>query len=64
MGKTCSDGELRNLFVFIEEHRFLLNEDRPSSAAARSWIICSTAFYLRDDLRPLLSDQGQEGFAC
>ncbi|KAH3786105.1 hypothetical protein DPMN_164207 [Dreissena polymorpha] len=48
MAKTCSDGEetclclLKNpCFLFTNTDRQV--QHRPSSSAARSWIICSTS---------------------
>ncbi|KAH3815129.1 hypothetical protein DPMN_143650 [Dreissena polymorpha] len=64
MAKTCSDGEETS--VFIEEPRFPLHEHRPSNCAQllAPGLSAARRDYLRDNVRPLLSARGHEGFAC
>ncbi|KAH3806823.1 hypothetical protein DPMN_135151 [Dreissena polymorpha] len=63
MAKTCSDGEETSLCLLKNPGFLFTNTDRPVQLLAPG-LSGARRDYLRDNVRPLLSARGQEGFAC
>ncbi|KAH3808983.1 hypothetical protein DPMN_137345 [Dreissena polymorpha] len=63
MANTCIDGEETSLCLLKNTGFLFTNTDRPVQLLAPG-LSAARRDYFRDNVRPLLSSRGQEGFAC